>query len=49
MSKRKRRKQRAPRSIEALTAILHCKGGPMQNRAERRSKDARRSPLREEW
>lgn len=30
------------RDYETLTAFLHCKGGPMRDRRERRMKDARR-------
>lgn len=30
-------------------ALLGCKGGPMRDRRERRSKDARRSFKNEEW
>jgi len=31
-----KRKVAEPRSIETLTALLHCKGGPMRDRKERR-------------
>ena len=31
-----KRKQAEPRSIETLTALLHCKGGPMRDRRDRR-------------
>jgi len=41
-TKKDKKKPSAPRGIEALTSILHCKGGPMRDRRERRPKDARR-------
>lgn len=43
------RKPKRERGIEALTAILHCKGGPMRDRRKRRANDARRHFTREEW
>lgn len=36
-----------PRDYETLTAFLHCKGGPMRDRRERRPNDARR--IREQY
>jgi hypothetical protein len=44
-----RRAPKRPRSIEVLTALLHCKGSPMRDKRLRRAKDARRSFSREEW
>lgn len=49
MSKPAKKQPRKPRSVEALTAIFSCKGGPMRDRRERRPKDARRSWKREDW
>ena len=40
--KKNKKTPSAPRGIEALTSILHCKGGPMRDRRDRRPKDARR-------
>lgn len=40
----------APRGIEALTAIFHCKGGPMGDRRTKRNRtrgDQRRAALRD--
>lgn len=36
-----------PRDYETLTAFLHCKGGPMRDRRDRRPKDARK--IREQY
>jgi hypothetical protein len=36
VSKRKKKKPKKPRSIEALTAILHCKGQPFKDRRTKR-------------
>lgn len=38
-----------PRSIEALTALLHCKGGPMRDRRERRTNEVERIAIRQSW
>lgn len=47
--KRHKKKHKKTRSIETLVAILHCKGGPMRDRRERRPHDERRSFEHEEW
>lgn len=39
--KKKERKTPKARPQEVLTAILHCKGGPMRDRRLRRAKEAR--------
>ena len=49
MTKLKKREPRRARGVEALTAILHCKGGPMRDRRERRAQDARRDFRKEVW
>lgn len=36
------------RSIEALTALFHCKGGPMRDKRERRAKEKKNSWRKEE-
>ena len=37
-----RKQPKKVRSIEAMTALFHCKGGPMRDRRNRRPMDARR-------
>ena len=38
---------REPRSIETLDALLHCKGGPMRDRCERRPSEETRISIQE--
>jgi hypothetical protein len=45
----KKRQPRKARSIEALTAILSCKGGAMRARQARRAKDAKHNQICEGW
>lgn len=35
----KKRKMKKPRCLIALYAILHCKGGPMRSKKDRRGKE----------
>lgn len=49
MSKKiKKKKPKRPRNIEILQMTLHCKGGPMKDRRQRRAKDSKNSWRNEE-
>lgn len=41
-SKYDKNRKTEPRDYETLTAFLHCKGGPMRDRRNRRPKDTRK-------
>lgn len=45
----KKRQPRKARSIEALTAILSCKGGSMRAKQDRRAKDAKHNQIFDGW
>jgi hypothetical protein len=49
MKKFKKRLPRKARSIEAMIAILSCKGGAMRAKQDRRAKDAKRNQVYEGW
>jgi hypothetical protein len=44
-----RKTPKAPRSEVALAALLRGGAGTHKHKNDRRARDARRSPLREEW
>jgi len=46
--KKKSKKKKHSRSFEALTAIFHCKGGPMRHKNDRRKKQKKNDWKKEE-
>lgn len=49
MSRTKKREMKAPREMITLNMLLHCKGGKMRHKNDRRTKDAGKIRKEQSW